>query len=330
MAGWGLYFLLQKANDDTKLGDAGGLFDQVSDRGAAWITALFLGVMLTVATVAIWGELTRGERGTRRPALFALLLTATALLLILGTEFFYVGDVFNNRMNTVFKLYYQAWLLLAVAAGFALYVLVADWRPDIARADIYRFAWAGATAIVLAGAALYPLGGTYNRTDGDPWRRGDFLHGLAHFSAAERAGIEWLNERADGQRVVIAEAVGNDYTLASRISAATGIPTIVGWVGHQSQWRGSPEPYAGRFEDVEALYRTASLEEAQQIIDKYGVTYIYVGQLERQQYETSGGLAKFESLPVRFQSNEPRGENAPPEVTIYGAVGLRGEAETAQ
>jgi uncharacterized membrane protein len=120
---------------------------------------------------------------------------------------------------------------------------------------------------------------------------------------------------------VIAEAVGNDYTLASRISAATGIPTIVGWVGHENQWRGSTAPYAGRFEDVEKLYRTTDMNEARQILEKYGVTYVYVGTLEQQQYGASGGLAKFEALPVMFQSGD---------VTIYRATGLTGEAEAAQ
>ncbi|HET6615821.1 MAG TPA: DUF2298 domain-containing protein, partial [Dehalococcoidia bacterium] len=323
--GWVIFFGLQKATDAAKLEDAGGLGAQIADRGSGWITAIFLAAALTAALAALWGELSaRNDGRTSRSALFALLLTSTALLLVLGTEFFYVGDVFNNRMNTVFKLYYQAWLLLALAGGFALYYLASHWRLSFEGAVPYRAAWAAAAVIVLAGAALYPLGGTYNRTEGDPWQRGDYLHGLAFYDEVypgELAAIDWLNDRADGQDVVIAEAVGNDYTLASRISAATGIPTIVGWVGHENQWRGSTDPYAGRFEDVEKLYRTQDINEARQILEKYGVTYVYVGQLEQQQYGGSGGLAKFEAMPVMFQSGE---------VTIYRATGLTGEAEAAQ
>ena len=96
--------------------------------------------------------------------LFALLLVSTAMLLILGTEFFYVGDVFNSRMNSVFKLYYQAWMMLAIAGGFSLYYLASRWRVTFPRERQYRLVWAGAVALVLAGAALYPLGGTANRT----------------------------------------------------------------------------------------------------------------------------------------------------------------------
>ena len=60
-----------------------------------------------------------------------LVVTVGLLLLVLGTEFFYVGDVFNSRMNTVFKLYYQAWMMLALAGGFALYYLASRWRQPM-------------------------------------------------------------------------------------------------------------------------------------------------------------------------------------------------------
>jgi uncharacterized membrane protein len=320
--GWAVYFTFLHATENGKVGDAAGLGAQIADRGAGWFTAIILGALLTAALSALWGEVAARRDGrTSSSSVFALILAGTALLLVLGTEFFYVGDVFNNRMNTVFKLYYQAWLLMALAGGFALYYLAANWRLTFDGARTYRIVWAGVAAVMLAGAALYPLGGTYNRTDGDPWGGGPFLHGLTHFPPSERAGIAWLNERADGQKVVIAEAVGNDYTLASRISAATGIPAIVGWVGHENQWRGSAEPYAGRFEDVQALYTTQDLSEANTILEKYDVTYVYVGPLEISEYGGSGGLAKFEALPVMFQSGD---------VTIYRATGLTGEAEAAQ
>jgi uncharacterized membrane protein len=321
--GWAALFLLQKATDDTaKLGDAAGLGTQIADRGTGWITAIILGALLTAALSALWAEVAaRNDGRTSHSSVFALILACTALLLVLGTEFFYVGDVFNNRMNTVFKLYYQAWLLMALAGGFALYYLASNWRLTFDGARAYRLVWAGATAVILLGAALYPLGGTYNRTEGDPWGGGEFLQGLSHFPASERAAIAELNKQSDGQKIVIAEAVGNDYTLAGRISAATGIPAVVGWVGHENQWRGSTEPYAGRFEDMQELYTTQDLTRVREIVEKYDVTYIYVGTLEISEYGGSGGLAKFEALPVMFQSGE---------VTIYRATGLTGEAEAAQ
>jgi YYY domain-containing protein len=336
--GWVLLYGFERARDSTKLGDSpGGVFAQIGDRGSAWITALFLAAVLMAALLALWLELTAGDgtdatTGELRPAptaiaaprgvsleregvLFTLLLVATAMLLILGVEFFYVGDVFNSRMNSVFKLYYQAWLMLAIAGGFSLYYLASHWRLTFPRERQYRLVWAGAAALVLLGAALYPLGGTMNRT----YQADGSLQGLSYYPADERAAIAFLNQRAQGQDLVIAEAVGNDYTLAGRISAATGIPAILGWGGHEDQWRGgSSKARAGRFEDVNTLYKTTDPNEMNQILKKYDVTYVYVGALERSTYGDAG-LEKFKPFPAVFQSGT---------VTIYGTSSATGEVPT--
>jgi YYY domain-containing protein len=338
--GWVLVYGFEQMTDSKKLGDSpGDLFAQIGDRGSAWLTAIFLGAVLAAALLALWLELTadgaggegasiRADAGGASPAptrvvpgrgfgeregvLFVLTLVCTALLLILGTEFFYVGDVFNSRMNTVFKLYYQAWMLLAIAGGFSLYYLASWWRATFPRERQYRLVWAGAVVLVLAGAALYPLGGTMNRT----YKADGELRGLSYFPADEREAIAWLNDRAQGQDLVIAEAVGNDYSLASRISAATGVPAILGWGGHEDQWRGgSAAARAGRFEDVNTLYTTTDTNAMNQILKKYNVTYVYVGPLERSTYGDAG-LAKFSSLTVAHQFGT---------VTIYRASSATGE-----
>ena len=78
---------------------------------------------------------------------------------------------------------------------------------------------------------------------------------------------------------------GDDYSYASRISGATGIPAILGWAGHEDQWRGgTAKARAGRFEDVNKLYSTTDMSEANAIMKKYDVNYIYVGALERTAY----------------------------------------------
>jgi YYY domain-containing protein len=325
VAGWALLFLYEKAAGSGKLGaGAGGLGTQITDRGTAWLTSAFIASVLAAALAALWLELTaRDERPERESPIFALLLVATAMLLILGTEFFYVGDVFNSRMNTVFKLYYQAWMLLAIAGGFSLYYLTGRWRAGFPNAMAFRWVWGIGAAAVLVGAALYPLGGGFNRThdeNGTLAESNGALHGIHHYSQDERAAIDWLNDRADGQDLVIAEAVGNDYTLAGRISGATGVPAIMGWKGHEDQWRsGNCKPCLGRFEDVVKIYSAPDVASIASILKKYDVTYIYVGDLERKTYGDAG-LAKFKTLPVAFQSGA---------VTIYRAKGVTGEVEAA-
>lgn len=329
---WLLLFGFEKATGSGHLGNhAGNLGTQIADRGTGWITDAFLLIALPPALLALWLELTGStSRLERESVVFALVLAATALLLILGTEFFYVGDVFNSRMNTVFKLYYQAWLLLAIAAGFALYYATSSWRALVPGEVSYRGLWLAGGAVVLAGAALYPLGGTANRLrpyneQGARATSSGALEGLrynSNYAADDLPAIAWLNDRAQGQHDVIAEAVGNDYTSAARISAATGMPTILGWKGHEDQWRSKVcKPCVGRFEDVGTLYRTSDTAAMNAIIKKYNVTYIYVGSLEHSMYDGSGGLQKFKDLTVAYQQGA---------VTIYrvtSSTGVLGAAE---
>ncbi len=326
VVGWALVFGWEEAAGSSKLNGAHGLAAQIADRGSAWSTDIFFGAALAAALLALWLEATAKEdRERREGVVFTLGLIATALLLVLGTEFFYVGDVFNSRMNTVFKLYYQAWLLLAVAGGFSLYELTTRWRPGFPRASAYRYAWGALAVVFLAAAALYPIGDTMDRIRpyddaGNLIKPVDNLNGIAYYPPDELKAIDFLKTQAQGQHLVIAEAVGNDYSSAARISGATGIPAILGWGGHEDQWRGgTAKARAGRFEDVNELYKTGDMSRVAAIVRKYGVDYIYVGPLERQTYGDAA-LAKFQSMPVAFQQGT---------VTIYRATATpTGEVQT--
>ena len=95
------------------------------------------------------------------------------------------------------------------------------------------------------------------------------------------------------------EAVGEGYSEFGRISASTGVPTILGWPGHEHQWRGTKEPFQGREADVERIYRTEDVSEAQRLLDQYGVTFVYVGGRERRQY-VPVAMDKFDELGTRM------------------------------
>ncbi len=329
LVGWLLVYGWENATDSRKLDGAAGLATQIADRGSGWLTAAVFGALLAAALLVLWLEITDDDgRDEREGVVFTLVLVSTALLLVLATEFFYVGDVFNSRMNTVFKLYYQAWLLLAISGGFSLYYLASRWRFTFMRASSYRITWAGAAAVALAAALLYPLGGTFDRIhpyddNGNVIGTGGNIDALHFLSPDERAAVAWLQQRAQGQDLVIAEAVGDDYWVKgefARVSSSTGVPAVLGWAGHENQWHGSSQPYAGRFEDVSDLYRTNDMNRVSQIVKKYDVTYIYVGDLERRTYGDAA-LAKFQSLPVAFQQGN---------VTIYRAQSVIGEVGPAR
>ena len=230
------------------------------------------------------------------PAVFALLLMALAFYLLLGAELFHIVDSFGGawrRMNTTFKFYYQAWLLLGIVASFALYTLwtsranaqtASGWRDRGAAA--LRAAGAGALALLLATSFYYTAGALMDRSAASA--EGRTLDGLAFLkesSPGEYAAMQWLRDEAGPGRIV--EAVGDDYTDYGRISAATGRATPLGWKGHEIQWRGSHEAFAGREEDIAAVYSGSNPVEARRLLERYSVRYVYLGSRERQTYGVS-------------------------------------------
>ena len=82
------------------------------------------------------------------------------------------------------------------------------------------------------------------------------------------------------------------------------MPTVLGWSGHERQWRGTDDLFKGREDDVRTIYETADGVETRRLLDKYGVTYVLVGARERANYSQLE-TAKFDSLGVKvFESDE--------------------------
>ena len=282
-----------------------GLPDELEARGWGWLTFVGLATLLAAAAFVLARHLKAGasEEGHRSTA-FALAMVFTALLLIFGTELFYVQEPIGTRHNTTFKFYYQAWLLFGLVSAFALCHLSRK-APGAGRGpSVGRWAWLGLTGVILAAGLAYPVAGTFYRT-GELGNR-QTLDGMAWLRQAnpsEYEAIRWLNENVSGTPVVL-EAVGDIYTSFGRISSATGLPTVLEWPRHEEQWRGSTKPFEGRWDDIERAYNTTSVTEARKILDKYDVEYVYVGWLERETYDAAG-LAKFVSfMEVAYQNED--------------------------
>jgi uncharacterized membrane protein len=225
------------------------------------------------------------EPDVRRAAdLFAVGLIGLALTLPLAVEFVYLRDLFGSRMNTVFKLYYQAWLLLALASAFAVSRLAERATPMRIKAP----ALAAAGALLLAGM-IYPVAATPNKAN--DFRGPPTLDGLAYLRQshpADVAAIEWLRAHAAPSATVL-EASGGSYSPegAGRVSMATGNPTLLGWDFHERQWRGDAydDLVAGRPDALDQIYRLAAPESLPDLLDKWGISFVYVGGLEREKYQ---------------------------------------------
>jgi YYY domain-containing protein len=257
-----------------------------------------LAAILVASLATGWPQIVDpcGERRAPGAALFCWIVATWALCILIGTELIFIRDTFGSRMNTVFKFEYHAWLLFQVAGGTALGLI---WRAQ-RRVNLWRGGALLVSVVVLVPGLAYPLGATWTKSNGfrgDATLMGDRF--LERGSPSDYRAIEWLRQNADGRPVVV-EAVGGDYSEHARVSTFSGLPTLIGWVGHELQWRGERAEFGRRQQSVDAIYRANTLEEITRAAEMYRVRYVFFGTLERAKYgpEAQGRLDRL--LPVVY------------------------------
>jgi YYY domain-containing protein len=250
------------------------------------LLALLLGGALAIAY--------RDSEGEERAG---FLLIAAGSAALLACEVAFLKDSYGEklyRMNTVFKLYFQAWTILAIAAPWALGRLRAtpwSWAP------LPRVITA-AVALLVAASACYPLGITLDRL-GSPYKTLDGNAYLRRDHPDDYAAIEWLREHTPDDPVIL-EATGDPYSYFARFSSNTGLPTVLGWANHEGLWRGHDSAVMQRRDHVMRIYNATTLAEVEPLLDLYKVRYIIVGDLEREKHRP--GLEKFSDLEPVFRS----------------------------
>ena len=239
-------------------------------------------------------------------AFVAILILVGAGLTLLP-EFFYLKDGFGTRLNTIFKFYFQAWMLWGLAAAYATAML---WRKlHGLRQVAFKVIW----LLVTAAALVYPVIMLAAKTGLPSKPLSELtLDGKAYlqqYNPDEWAAFMWLQTAPLG---VVAETVGASYNPdTARVSTHSGQPALLGWEGHEWQWRGGAEEIGSRRGDLELLYATNSWDEASTVIDRYNIRYIYIGPVERTTYRVNE--AKFQgNLEIVFQNAA---------VTIYEVPG---------
>ena len=216
---------------------------------------------------------------------WGFLLIAAGLGLVMLSELIYLRDLFESRMNTVFKFYFQAWQLLGVAC--AVLLLVGPNGLDTRRGRMRLLpGLLGAPVVLLlvAAAGLYAMEGVRDRTTGG--RQG--LDGAAFLTRQDESAAlaaQWLLENTSPGTVVL-EATGGPYSSYARIATFSGRPTVLGWANHERQWRAGRQDALREIEvrgdDVRTLYSPLTAERRRELFDKYDVRYVYYGELERE------------------------------------------------
>lgn len=271
----------------------------------------FWGVMLipiTLSLLILWPRWFAGGSAVT----FALLLTGQGLGLIAFTELFFFKDFFHVanppyfRTNTVFKLGYHAWILLSIAAAILLH---GAWRHTAGTNPAARRILLAFTLPTFAAAMIFPLEGM-RQVFGPrfPWAlegRTLTLDGSAFIAGknlADWEAILWLRRETQG-RPVLLEAVGGSYSYAGRLGVFSGAINPLNWASHQWTWRFAYPPgvkdwhqvrarigetgtdaIAQHETDLRTIYETTDPALARELIERYRIRYLYIGDLEREKY----------------------------------------------
>jgi len=301
-----------------------------------WLFLLLSLLIALVITNLVWLVKNRELTGETNEAvqlelpasdLFVFVLIFIGLLLTFSVEFFYLRDSFGVRMNTVFKFYYQGWMLMGIASGYSLWWITARGREFLGA--VARNAFALGAVVLIAAGLVYPAMGYYSRADGFSGQPN--INGtseIARDNPDDWAAIQWLRAHntptKDGMPPVILEAPGTSYTYQGRISAFSGFPAVLGWAIHESQWRGNYTEQGKREPDIVTIYTTKDGKTALELLNKWHVKYVIVGATEQEYIRNkcndptltcnlSSALHKFDTtLTPVFQTGE---------MTIYEVPG---------
>ena len=241
-------------------------------------------------------SLYRLMKAIRTADLFAIIMGLCAIGLVVIPEFVYVRDIYENgnaRANTMFKLTYQAYIMFALTMGYGIYRLLAVSRQKVFKIIsgiclfflIWTVGYFGKSVDSLFGKVFNPSG--YQGLYALGYLDTDF--------SKDVSAIQWLKENIKGAPVVL-EVNGDSYSGYERVSAATGLPTILGWYVHEWLWRNDTDDLNRKQADIMSIYTSQDETQVRALLTEYGVSYIFVGSKEREKYEDSLNNALLQSL----------------------------------
>ena len=241
----------------------------------------------------------------RLPDLFAVLMGLCAIGLVLIPELVYVRDIYENRnarANTMFKLTYQAYIMFGMTMIYAIFRLLVIGKNKILKVlafiGLFFFVW-----------TCGYFGNSVHSWFGEVWKPSQYkgLNATAFLETdfpEDVNGIRWLKENISDAPVVL-EANGDSYSEYERVSAMTGLPTIMGWYVHEWLWRGNLSDLNAKIEEIQEIYTSTDEARVKELLEEYNVSYIFVGSCERNKYGADMNNDLLKSLgEVVFQDSE--------------------------
>ena len=269
--------------------------------------------MLGAGLVLIMWLFALRRRDTDRMELgIATAITVIALGLGAVPELFSVKDDIV-RQNTVFKFYLHAWVLFGIASAYLVWRIWAFGETTFPIGGFIRWkrvrpVGIGAFALLLAIGLIYPVMAIPVRVNDqfNPDNAGvdgtNFMIDAVYFDRSyslvlghDLKAIRWLEENVEGSPVIV-EGLSDLYRWGNRVSVYTGLPTVIGWDWHQRQQRPEfAEEVTRRRFDVDGFYGNSNMPNAIELLRKYDVKYVYIGEMERNYYSAKG-ISKFDDM----------------------------------
>jgi uncharacterized membrane protein len=275
--------------------------DFVNSRSPLWQLGVLWGFPAIMTAIYLYTLGSIGIKKIKLPDVFALSLLAASWVLILLPEIIYVKDIYiasHHRANTMFKLTYQAFVMFYLLSGYIAIRTVAISRGVFAKVLLSVFYTCMFFSLLsyayFSTTSYYRDLKVYRGLDGETW--------LLSSRPETYATVLWFRQNVEGQPVIL-EAPGDSYTEYNVVSSYTGLPTVSGWFVHEWLWRGSSEIPQARVNDINTIYTSFDTEHTKQLLRKYNVEYVIVGNFEREKFPNLIE-DKFSELGQLVYSNE--------------------------
>ncbi len=280
-----------------------------------WGLPLFTLILYVSFLTHLYGQ----EKRLNAMDICMLLIGMCGIGLAFMPEIIYVEDIYVNgfpRCNTMFKLTYQAYILLGLMSGYVIVRIISRCHGRVSGTDMTdirsylcdrSYIKKAAVSLVLyvltLGYSVTAYRQWYGETDAWNYKGIDATTGILRDMGEEAAVLDWIRDNTEDGEVILTSD-GDSYTTDCLIAALSGHPTVLGWNTHEWLWHNSREYVENRKKDIAAIYTSADSEEIKELVRRYNIAYIYVGPKEYERF----GFVDIEGLTavgsVVYRDNE--------------------------
>ncbi|MBU5689420.1 MAG: hypothetical protein KQA41_04320, partial [Candidatus Aenigmarchaeota archaeon] len=219
------------------------------------------------------------------------------LSILFGTFVVWIFELFNiyGRYIFVFKLHQTVWIFWNISVILILFYFKDNFK--IKTKKIVSTTLLAIFIILLSSSVIYLIVTSISETSkftpnyGRNYLTIDSMEFLKQNYPKEYEAISWINKNIKGNHVIL-EYPSESYEFYPRPSTFTGLTAVVEWKDHAEQVTLNDTNKMANL--VHLIYNSTDLNEAIKIIKEIKIEYIYIGNLEKQNYSNIG-LKKFEN-----------------------------------